>query len=131
MGMLGWVGCGREYTSVKLEKSPVWVAGAWVHSARSAATWSSVRLPRSAKGTPMASNSSSSHPTPMPSSTRPPESWSRVATSLARVTGLRCGRIRIPVPRRMVLVAAATKASQMSGSGIGESSGPGILPSAL
>ena len=79
----------------------------------------------------MASNSSSSQPTPMPSSTRPPESWSRVATSLARVTGLRCGRIRMPVPSRMVVVAAATNASQISGSGIGESSGPGILPVSL
>ena len=66
------------------------------------ATWSSVRLPRSAKGTPMASNSSSSQPTPMPSSTRPPESWSRVAISLARMIGLRCGRMRMPVPRRIV-----------------------------
>ena len=37
----------------------------------------------------------------------------------------------MPVPSRMVLVAAATKPSQISGSGIGESSGPGILPVSL
>ena len=93
--------------------------------------WSSVRLPRSLNGMPMASNSSSNQPTPTPSSTRPPESWSRVATSLARVTGLRCGRIRMPVASRMVEVAAATYAIQISGSGMGESSGPGIRPSSL
>ena len=54
-----------------------------------------------------------------------------MATSLASTTGLRCGRIRMPVPRRMVDVCAATNASQISGSGIGESSNPGILPVSL
>ena len=37
----------------------------------------------------------------------------------------------MPVAKRMRSVAAATYANQISGSGIGESSGPGILPSAL
>ncbi len=72
----------------------------------------------------MASNSSSSQPTPMPSSTRPPERRSRVAISLATMIGLRTGSTRMPVASRIVVVAAATNASQMSGSGMSLSSGP-------
>ena len=56
----------------------------------------------------MASNSSFSQPTPMPSSTRPPDMASSVATCLAVITGLCCGRMRMPVPSLMVLVRAAT-----------------------
>ena len=127
IGMLACAGPGREYTSVNDETSPSWVAGSPAHSARRAATWSSVRLPRSAKGTPMASNSSSSHPTPMPSSTRPPESWSRVATSLARMTGLRCGRIRIPVPSRIVRGGGRHEGEPDQRVGDGRVVGPGHL----
>ncbi len=106
--MLGCTGCGRSTQSVKSLNRPWCVAASWVHSARSAVTASSVRAPRSAKGTPMASNSSFSQPTPIPSSRRPPESWSSVAVSLASTTGLRWGRTRMPVASRMALVAAAT-----------------------
>ena len=41
---------------------------------------------------------------------------------------MRWGRISTPVANLMVRVAAATHVSQMSGSGMGLSSGPGILP---
>ena len=94
--------------SWKSTKSPWNVAFSSAHSERIAATYSSVRLPRSWNGTPMASNSSFSQPTPMPSSMRPAERWSSVASSFANTTGLRCGRMRIPVARLMRDVAAAT-----------------------
>ena len=89
---------------------------------------SSVRGPRSSNGMPRMSNSSFSQPTPTPRRTLPLDSASSVATSFASVTGFRCGRIRIPVPSRTVVVRAATQASHTSGSGIGTSSGPGIRP---
>ena len=66
---------------------------------------------------------------PTPRMARPPDSWSSVATSLATTTGLRWGRIRIPVARRSVVVRAATQASQISGSGRSKCSAPGIRPS--
>jgi hypothetical protein len=126
--MVPFTGRGREMHSSKRVNSPWYVAFSWLHSARMAAMWSSVRLPRSANGTPMASNSSSSQPTPMPSSMRPPDRWSRVASSLARTTGLRCGTMRMPVARRIVEVAEATQLSQIRGSGMSTSSPPGIFP---
>ena len=48
--------------------------------------------------------------------TRPPLSTSRLATCLARTTGLRCGMITMPVARRTVDVLAAAHASASSGS---------------
>jgi hypothetical protein len=114
--------------SRKLEKVPENDARSSLHSARNAATASSVRAARSAKGTPTASNSSSSHPTPMPRRTRPPESASSVASSLASTTGLRWGRISTPVASLTVVVAAGRYASHTRGSGTGESSLPGIRP---
>ena len=59
--LTGW---GREMHSSKLVNSPWYVAFSSLQRARMAAMLSSVRAPRSAKGTPMASNSSSSQPTP-------------------------------------------------------------------
>ena len=64
----------------------------------------------------------------MPSRTRPPESASSDASSLAKITGLRCGTIKIPVARLIVEVTPARYESQISGSGIGASSLPGIFP---
>ena len=65
---------------------------------------------------------------PIPSVSRPLESTSIVAHSFARTTGLRCGRIRMPVASRTVDVSAAMYESHASGSGIGAVSSPGILP---
>ena len=47
---------------------------------------------------PRASNSSRIHPTPMPSTTRPCEMRSIVASSLASTSGLRYGTISTLVP---------------------------------
>ena len=59
---------------------------------------SSVRLPRSDLWTPTASYSASFQPTPAPRMTRfSDRNWS-VASSLASITGLRSGMIRIEVP---------------------------------
>ena len=61
---------------------------------------SSVRLPRSDLWTPTASYSASFQPTPAPRMKRLSDrNWS-VASSLARITGLRSGMIRIEVPSR-------------------------------
>ena len=100
-------GRGSEWQAANEEYRPSKVAGPPAHRARSTSMASSVRSARSSKGTPMASNSSRSQPIPTPRSNRPPERRSRVATSLARTTGLRWGRIRIPVASRSVVVAAA------------------------
>lgn len=96
-----------------------------------AATYSSVRGPRSSNGTPSVANSSASQPTPIPSSTRsPPAMSSRVARALAVTTGLRWGTMRMAVPSLMRLVAPATYAIQMSGSGMGKSSISPMRPEA-
>ncbi len=66
----------------------------------------------------------------MPSSTRPPERRSSVATAFAVTAKLRCGTMRIPVPSLISDVTEATKAIHISGSGMSMSSRlPGILPS--
>jgi hypothetical protein len=73
MGIVPSTGLGLIMQSSKRTNSPSKLARSCSQSARSAATFSSVRRPRSSKGTPMASSSSRSQPEPMPSSSRPPE----------------------------------------------------------
>ena len=77
---------------------------------------------------PSASNSSLSQPTPTPRLTRPPDMESSVPSDLANTTGLRWGRIKMPVPNRRVVVAVATHVSQISGSGSGVSGVIDIRP---
>ena len=74
-------------------------------------------------------NSSSSQPTPMPKSTRPLDSQSRVETSLAVYTGLRWGSSTMAVPSRTVVVWAARKDSVVSGSSSPVPGGAGMRPS--
>ena len=131
MGMLPFTGRGLQVTGSKFTNSPLNDACGPAHSARIAAMYSSLRAPRRSHGTPSASNSSFIQPTPRPSSTRPPDSRSSVASSFARISGLRWGTMRMQVPRRIVGAAAAANASQISGSGIGVSGIAGILPSAV
>ena len=59
----------------------------------------------------VASKSSLREPTPRPSTSRPPESWSTLAASLASNTGLRVGpsRMLVTSPTRSVTAAAAAK----------------------
>ena len=58
-----------------------------VQTFRKSRSASSVRLPRSANGTPSAANSPSIQPTPAPKMRRPPESTSMLARSLATGSG--------------------------------------------
>ena len=131
MGIDPLTGCGRRMQLSKFTYSPWYDALSSFHNARIAAMFSSLRFPRSLNGTPIASNSSFIQPTPVPSSMRPFDMKSSVASSFASTTGLRCGKMRIPVARLISLVAAAMYVSQIRGSGIGESSPPGILPVSL
>ena len=62
---------------------------------------------RVAKAVPWFSISSAFQPAPMASSKRPPDRRSSVAASFALTIGSRSVRRQIPVPRRIVLVAAA------------------------
>ena len=73
-------------------------------------------LPRFEKSTPSESNSRRYQPTAAPSSMRPFEMWSMVASSLASSTGLRSGMTRMPVPILMRDVRAATAVSISSAS---------------
>jgi hypothetical protein len=77
---------------------------------------SSVRLPRSDLWTPIWRYSSSFQPTPAPRIMRSSDRNCSVASSLASITGLRNGMIRIDVPRRTRSVAPAATARVASGS---------------
>ncbi len=61
------------------------------------------------KFVPWSSISSRFQPPPMPKITRPFERASRLATSLARVIGSRSMTRQMPLPIRILLVAAAAK----------------------
>ncbi len=56
---------------------------------------------RRAKTTPWSSASARFQPKPIPSTTRPPLRWSRVASSLAKTMGSCCATSATPVPSRM------------------------------
>jgi hypothetical protein len=58
------------------------------------------------------SNSSEFQPVPMPTITRPPESWSSVATALAMLKTSRSRISATPMPSFSVLVALAAIASE-------------------
>ena len=77
---------------------------------------SSVRFPRSDLWTPTASYSASFQPTPAPRIIRFSDRNWRVASSLASITGLRSGMIRMEVPRRTRSVTPAATASAARGS---------------
>ena len=69
---------------------------------------------------PWSSISSAFQPPPMPNSKRPPDSTSRLATSLAVVIVSRSMMRQMPVPIRMRLVAAAAAMSDTNGSKVWE-----------
>ena len=94
---VGCAGFGYDLSGANFVNSPSNAVSGSRHMRRITSMYSSVRRPRRSNGTPSASNSSRIQPTPMPSSTRPPDRRSRVATSFASTSGLRCGRIRMPV----------------------------------
>ena len=72
MGTVPFTGLGLELTSSNFTNWPAKLAPSSAHSFRITAMYSSVRAPRFSNGTPTASNSSFSQPTPTPSSMRPP-----------------------------------------------------------
>ena len=74
---------GFDSSAGQRKKRPSNGSGVSRQSERIASTDSRVRAARSSNGTPSASNSSRSHPTPMPRIARPPERTSSVATSFA------------------------------------------------
>jgi hypothetical protein len=80
------------------------------HSRSSTSRFRSNRRPRAVKGTPHAWNSRSYQPAATPRASRPPDSRSTVAATLARTTGLRSGSTSTPVPRVTVAVRAASAA---------------------
>ena len=70
--------------------------------------YSSVTAPRSSNGVvTTASNSVFSQPAPMPTTSRPPDSTSSVASILAASTAGRCGTTSTAATRRMREVLAA------------------------
>ena len=70
---------------------------------------------RRPKSVPWFSISSTFQPPPMPNSTRPPDSWSSVATSLAVVIGSRSMSRQMPVASLIVVVTAAAGHSATNG----------------
>ena len=82
--------------------------------------------PRSWKGSPAARNSSSIHPTPTPSTTRPPEKRSSVAAAAAVEKGWRSGSWYTSVPSSTRSVAVAATVSTIQGSSIGVLAGRNV-----
>ena len=68
--------------------------------------------------TPWSAISSSFQPKPMPSTNRPPDSWSSVATAFAVTIGSRCATRQMPVPTRSRSVTAAAIDSATNGSSV-------------
>ncbi len=84
--------------------------------ARMASARSRMTPKRWSNGVPWFSISSRFQPAPMPSSTRPPDSRSSVATSLAVTIGSRWMSSEMPVPRRRRSVTIAAAVRAMNGS---------------
>jgi hypothetical protein len=74
-----------------------------------------MRVPAVSIGMPRPSYSSRTHPAPRPTSTRPFESTSRVAISLASTTGWWKSQANTRHPTRSVVVLAAATAIDTSG----------------
>src|SRR5262245_27185944 len=77
-------------------------------------------VPRCSNGTPMALNSRRYHPDAIPIRSRPSDSRSMHASRLARITGLRIGSTRMPVPSLILLVRAAMAVSRVKDAMIGK-----------
>ena len=87
-----------------------------VNARRRYASAASVSRPRAAKSAPIAANSSGIQPVPTPRMTRPFDSASMLATSLATTSGCRYGRTVTPKPSRTRSVRPATAARTAKGS---------------
>jgi hypothetical protein len=127
-GPPGCTGRGRHQSSRNDTLGELNAAGASRHSTRQARSPSSKSCQRFAKSRPSASYSSFCQPVPTPTSRRPRESTSSVASVFASKTAGRSGVISTPVPKRTRVEAPAIAASTVSGSGQGSSSGSGKRP---
>ena len=121
-------GRGRHQTSRNDKVGDSNAAGASRQSARQARSPSSKSCQRLPKSSPLASYSSFCQPVPTPTSSRPRDSTSSVASVLASSAGGRSGVISTPVPSRTRDETPASAASSVSGSGQGSSSGSGKGP---
>src|SRR5262245_24141105 len=109
-------GLGSAQILSKLTKSP-WNFGSFlVQISFIASTRSRSRRQRDLNAVPWFSISSAFQPPPIPNSTRPPESRSSVATSLAMVIGSRSITRQMPVPSFRRFVAAPAAISATNGS---------------
>jgi len=110
-------GLGSNTMSAKSTNSP-WNSGSPdVQSTFIARMYSSVIRPRRRKSTPSALNSPGAMPVPTVTMARPPDSTSRVATALARRTGLCKGKMMTPLFTAIRVVAPAMNAITVSASG--------------
>ncbi len=109
-------GLGSAQILSKFTNSPWNSASRLVQISFMASTRSRSRRQRVLKAVPWSSISSAFQPPPMPNRKRPPDSRSRVATSLAVVIGSRSTTRQMPVPSLRRRVAAAAATSAMKGS---------------
>jgi len=113
-------GRGAMETLSSVAYFPAYVTRSRVHSRRMISRASSVRGPRSAGGTPQASNSAGfSPPTPTPSTNRPPLTLSSAAPSFAASTAGYSGSRVTEVISSIADVAAAAAARLMNAFAIG------------
>ena len=131
-GMRGrCAGVGSIENPVQFRNSPRKSTSSPVQAAVMASMYSSARAPRRSNGTPSASNSSSSQPTPMPRSSRPPDRWSSDDACLAKYSALAWVTMLTPVPSRRRSVAPAMNVRAMNGSVKPASVGRPSLPLGL
>src|SRR5882757_3000396 len=91
---------------------PWWVTRSPASSPGNTASASSARAPRSRTSTPAATNSGRySPPTPTPKSNLPPDTWSRLATSLASTTSGYTGTMVSALSKRIRSVPPAAAAN--------------------
>src|SRR6185503_5031768 len=114
-----WTVRGTITASRRLNSSTLRVTRSSVHSRIRMSRLRSNWRPRCLNGTPTASNSRAYQPAATPRMSRPPEITSRLPRALAATTGLRSGRTRTPVPRRIFRVRAAMAPSMVMESTMG------------
>lgn len=111
-------GFGHEKLGAIRTCSPAKAATSDDHSAFIARTCSRATKRRLAKSSPWLSASSSFQPKPTPSTKRPPERRSSVATALAVTIGSRCATSAMPVPISSLVVTTAAAVSATNGSSV-------------
>src|SRR6185437_5128132 len=114
-----WNGFGSIETPDSWANSPLKVTDGEVHSSFISASPSVNRARYRSLESPNAANGRPGPPDPTPTSTRPPDIWSRVAIALAKSTGLRKVVPNTVQPSRSVVVHAAAYVMASSGASVG------------